>query len=131
METDITHPFSKNKLWVFHKNISHLYFSDNDSKKENTIDKTIAFLEAAKKQAKKLGFEDIVVQGYTEEGDCNNLATNHIRVYGRRLETDKEYKERQESIIYGKKKAFENYQKSKKFYESAEGTIQLRELGFF
>ncbi len=120
MKTKNDHPNSKDKIWLFNKTIDEMYFMPNHNKEFNTIEKTMAFLQKAQEKAKELGYEDVAVQGYNDEGDDCNLPSYYIRVYGSRLENDREYVARQESIRIGMKVAYQNYLAQKKRYDDPE-----------
>ncbi len=83
-DTDV---MSLNRIWV-HKQISELWFDSNDRHTANTIDKTIEFLEKAKKTAWQGGYIDVVVEPATTES--NEFETDHacLDVSGWRMEDE-------------------------------------------
>jgi hypothetical protein len=75
------------------------------------------------------GWSNLQVDTRHEEGDDNNLPDDYITVEGDRLETDKEFKERQEWILNSWRRKYVEYLDAEKFFASNPvGLAQLEEL---
>ncbi len=129
MKCELTDPLSNEKILVYNKTVSELYFSDNNSLEYNTIDETIKFLQKAKKIVKKEEYKDVRVQGYTQDGDDNTLSSFYIRVWGCRLETDGEYRRRQEHIKIQAKTKYDSYKANENYYKHPDTLKKLSKLG--
>jgi hypothetical protein len=110
--TDGTGP---ERIWRLEE-VDTMWFNHKNQTEDNTVEKTIEFLKNAKIKAKEEGFEEIVVKPSYYEGE-DAFDQYFIKVYGYRWETDKEYKNRLEGLLFGMKVAKNNWENRRTYYD--------------
>lgn len=122
LNTDFLSP---DRIWV-EKEIDSMWYDNNDRTTHNSVESTIKFLQAAKRKAKKQGFIEVRVQPTYYEATEDNLSQTYIKVFGYRLETDKEYKYRIQNEIGRMERSVENTNRTKLYHDSEDFAKRLK-----
>lgn len=104
---------SQDKIMKHGLTIAEKYMSGNDKVAPQQVIEWLADLNTD-------GWTNVRVQCYTEPCDENNLESQHLVVRGDRIETDKEFKKRQEDIIMDWQSKYERFLLEKNYYENTD-----------
>lgn len=105
------------------RRIDTLHYSHNDRESWNSLKNTAAFIARCEKKSK--GFVNIRVEPTSDDSDPNNLESHAIEVIGFRLETNKEFKRRLETILFEKERKQASSKQSAVYYTSKEFAKEL------
>jgi len=120
-----TESHSLEKIWV-EKEINSLHYSNNDREDWNSIASTRQFLSKAETYIKNNGFVKVRVQPIFEDDEMGD--TRYIKVFGYRIETTQEYKERIGYIYQAKLRKREDVLRNVKYYSSDAYADELKQL---
>ena len=120
-----TDHLSPERIWI-ELEIDQHFYHNNERETYNSINTTLEFLQKAKKKVEKEGFDEVRVEPTYRENEWGNTDGKYISVYGYRLETDKEYKERLQHIISREKNELKSWEYKKNYYEGKDFVKHLK-----
>lgn len=107
--------------------VVEFYISANDRKHQNPST-VAAWLNAESKQAIDAGWENLHVEIGHDTDEWDHPVHDYIRIYGDRIETPKETKDRVHHELIRWRRDREKWEQERKYYESDYGKARLETL---